>query len=83
MKGSIESRVKAVVADYFHIPRTKLTLDAAFVDDLGADALDVVELLYAFESAFNTSIPLAIRDTLTTPRDVVDYLRCSSRGTLF
>ena len=75
MRESIESKVKSVVARHFNIPPSKLRLDDAFVGDLGGDALDLIELAYALESAFNISIPLSIRDSLTTTRAVVDYLR--------
>ena len=78
MSGSIESKVKSVIARHFNIPPSKLRLDAAFIGDLGGDALDIIELAYALESAFNISIPLTIRDTLITPRDVIDYLCPSS-----
>ena len=43
MKGSIETRVKAVIARYFNLPPSKVGLDAAFVGDLGGDALDLIE----------------------------------------
>ena len=46
MKGSIETRVKAVVARHFNLPSSKVGLDAAFVGDLGGDALDLIELGY-------------------------------------
>ena len=75
MKGSIETRVKAVIARCFNLPPSKVGLDAAFVDDLGGDALDLIELGYQLEAAFNFSIPLAPRDTFTTPHDVVSFLR--------
>ena len=75
MKGSIETRVKAVIARYFNLPPSKVGLDAAFVGDLGGDALDLIELAYAFESVFNISIPYITHDALATPRDVISYLR--------
>ena len=57
MKGSIETRVKAVIARYFNLPPSKVGLDAAFVGDLGGDALDLVELGYQLEAVFDISIP--------------------------
>ena len=75
MKGSIETRVKAVIARYFNLPPSKVCLDAAFVDDLGGDALDLVELGYQLEAAFNVCISPFQRDSLPTVRSVVDFLR--------
>ena len=75
MKGSIETRVKAVVARHFNLPPSKVRLDAAFVDDLGGDPLDLIELGYQLEAAFDISIPLAVRDSLVTTRDIVNFLR--------
>ena len=75
MKGPIETRVKAVIARYFKLPPSKVRLDAAFVDDLGGDALDLIELGYQLEAAFNVRLSPSERDTLTTPRAVVDFLR--------
>ena len=57
MKGSIEARVKAVIARHFGIPPSKVRLDAVFVGDLGGDPLDLIELGYQFEAAFDISIP--------------------------
>ena len=75
MKGSIETRVKAVVARHFNLPPSKVRLDAAFVGDLGGDALDLIELGYQLEAAFNVRLSPSQRDTLTTPRAVVDFFR--------
>ena len=75
MKGSIETRVKAVVARHFNLPPSKVRLDAAFVGDLGGDALDMIELGYQLETAFNVRLSSSQRDTLTTPRAVVGFFR--------
>ena len=75
MKGSIETRVKAVIARYFNLPTLKVGLDAAFVDDLGGDALDLIELGYQLEAAFNVRLSPSQRDSLPTVRTVVDFLR--------
>ena len=79
MKGTIETRVKAVIARYFNLPPSKVGLDAAFVGDLGGDPLDLIELGYQLEAAFNVRLPPSRRDTLPTGRSVVDFLRtCGS-----
>ena len=75
MKESIETRVKALVSRHFNLPPSKVRLDAAFVDDLGGDPLDLIELGYQLEAAFDISIPLVVRDSLVTTRDIVNFLR--------
>ena len=75
MKGSIETRVKAVIARYFKLPPSKVSLDAAFVGDLGVDPLDLIELGYPLEAAFKVRLSPSQRDALTTPRAVVDFFR--------
>ena len=75
MRESIESRVKAVVARHFNLPPSKVRLDATFVGDLGGDALDLIELGYQLEAAFNVRLSPSQRDSLPTVRTVVDFLR--------
>ena len=75
MKGPIETRVKAVIARYFKLPPSKVRLDAAFVDDLGGDALDLIELGYQLEAASNVRLSPSQRDSLPTVRSVIDFLR--------
>ena len=75
MKGSIETCVKAVIARYFNLPPSKVRLDAAFVGDLGGDALDLIELGYQLEAAFDVRLPPSRRDSLPTVRSVIDFLR--------
>ena len=74
MKGSIETRVKAVIARYFKLPPSKVGLDAAFVADLGGDALDLIELGAEIEYAFNLHLSIPDRDSLVTSRAVVNFL---------
>ena len=75
MSDSIESSVKALVARHFNLPPAKVHLDAAFVDDLGGDPLDLIELGYQLEAAFNVSLSPSQRDALPTVRSVIDFLR--------
>ena len=75
MSDSIESSVKALVARHFNLPPAKVCLDAAFVGDLGGDPLDLIELGYQLEAAFNVRLSPSQRDTLITPRAVVDFFR--------
>ena len=67
--------MKAVVARHFNLPPSKVGLDAVFVDDLGGDPLDLIELGYQLEAAFNVRLSPSQRDSLPTVRTVVDFLR--------
>ena len=71
----LENQVKALVARHFGISPSKVHLDAAFVGDLGGDALDLIELGYQLEAAFNVRLSPSQRDTLPTVRSVIDFLR--------
>ena len=75
MSNKLENRVKAVIARHFNLPPSKVGLDAAFVGDLGGDPLDLIELGYQLEAAFNVRLSPSERDALTTPRAVVDFFR--------
>ena len=74
MKGSIETRVKAVIARHFNLPPSKVRLDDSFLADLGGDALDLIELGAEIESAFNLHLSIPDRDSLGTSRAVVNFL---------
>ena len=75
MRESIESRVKAVVARHFNLPPSRLRLDASFIDDLGGDPLDLIELGGQLEAAFNVRLSPSQRDSLPTIRSVIDFFR--------
>lgn len=76
---SIEQRVKEIIADQLGVEMEKITPGAKFVDDLGADSLDVVELIMAFEEEFNIEIPDEDAEKITTVGDVLDYIK-SKKG---
>jgi len=61
---SVEQKVKQIIVD----------LTASFVDDLGADSLDIVELIMAFEEAFDLDIPDEDAEKITTVKDAIDYI---------
>ena len=75
MSNSLETRVKAVIARHFNLPPSKVRLDAALVGDLGGDPLDLIELGYQLEAAFNVRLSPSQRDSLPTVRSVIDFLR--------
>ena len=72
---SIEQRVKEIIADQLGVEMEKITPDAKFVDDLGADSLDVVELIMAFEEEFGIEIPDEDAEKIATVGDVLEYIK--------
>ena len=74
MSENIEQRVKEIVVEQLGVNPDQVTREASFVDDLGADSLDSVELIMAVEEAIGLSIPEEEATTLTTVGAVVDYL---------
>ena len=73
--SSIETRVKAIVAEQLGVKEEEVTNDSSFVDDLGADSLDTVELVMALEEEFETEIPDEEAEKITTVQQAVDYIK--------
>jgi acyl carrier protein len=71
----LETRVKEIIADQLGVEIEKLREDANFVQDLGADSLDVVELVMAFEEEFGIEIPDEDAEKIRTVGDVINYLK--------
>ena len=67
-------RVKKIVAEHLAVEETKVTDNANFIDDLGADSLDTVELVMAFEEEFGCEIPDEAAEKILTVKDAIDYL---------
>ena len=67
-------RVKKIVGEHIGVEADKVTEDASFIDDLGADSLDIVELVMAFEEEFGVEIPDDAAEKITTVRDAIDYI---------
>ena len=67
-------RVKKIVVEHLGVEADKVTEDASFIDDLGADSLDIVELVMAFEEEFEVEIPDDAAEKITTVRDAIDYI---------
>ena len=67
-------RVKKIVVEHLGVEPDKVTEDASFIDDLGADSLDIVELVMAFEEEFGCEIPDDAAETIVTVKDAVNYL---------
>ncbi len=69
-----EQKIKEIIADQLGVEVDKLSPDAKFVEDLGADSLDVVELIMSFEEEFNIEIPDEDAEKIKTVGDVLNYL---------
>ena len=67
-------RVKKIVVEHLGVEADKGTEDASFIDDLGADSLDIVELVMAFEEEFGVEIPDDAAEKITTVRDAIEYI---------
>ncbi|MDQ0303447.1 acyl carrier protein [Ancylobacter polymorphus] len=72
--SDIAERVKKIVAEHLGVEPEKVTENASFIDDLGADSLDTVELVMAFEEAFNCEIPDDAAETILTVGDAITFL---------
>lgn len=71
---SIEDRVKDIIVDQLGVSADQVTLEAKFIDDLGADSLDTVELVMAFEEEFEIEVPDEEAEKLQSVGDVVTYV---------
>ena len=67
-------RVKKIVVEHLGVDADKVTEEASFIDDLGADSLDIVELVMAFEEEFGVEIPDDAAEKITTVKDAIDYI---------
>jgi acyl carrier protein len=76
--STIEERVKKIVVEQLGVAEDEVTNEASFVDDLGADSLDTVELVMALEEEFETEIPDDKAETLTTVQQAIDYVNANS-----
>jgi acyl carrier protein len=73
--GAVEEKVKKIICDQLNVPEEEVVLDASFVDDLGADSLDQVELIMAIEEEFDISIPDEDAEKIRTVQDAVSYIK--------
>jgi acyl carrier protein len=75
---SIEAKVKEIIVQQLGVDAEKVTADASFVDDLGADSLDVVELVMAFEEEFDVEIPDEAAEKIGKVKDAVEFLKSNA-----
>ncbi len=77
MSDSIESQVKEIIVDQLGVEAEKVTADAKFIEDLGADSLDTVELVMAFEDKFSIEVSDDAAEKLKSVKDVVEYINAN------
>jgi acyl carrier protein len=73
--ASVDERVKQIIIEQLGVDEGEVTSTASFVDDLGADSLDTVELVMAFEEAFGIEIPDEDAEKIATVKDAVEYIQ--------
>ena len=72
--STTEELVKKIVVDHLGLDESKVTADSKFIDDLGADSLDTVELVMAFEEQFSIEIPDDAAETILTVQDAINFI---------
>jgi acyl carrier protein len=75
LRMDVEVKVKEIIVQQLGVDADKVTADASFVDDLGADSLDVVELVMAFEEEFGVEIPDEAAEKIATVKDANEFLK--------
>ena len=73
--SDVADRVKKIVIEHLNVEADKVTENASFIDDLGADSLDTVELVMAFEEEFNVEIPDDAAESIVTVGDAVKFIK--------
>lgn len=76
---SVEAKVKQIIVEQLGVDEGQVDNTASFVDDLGADSLDIVELVMAFEEAFNIDIPDEDAEKISTVKDAIDYIESKTK----
>ncbi|MDX9741259.1 MAG: acyl carrier protein [Gammaproteobacteria bacterium] len=80
MSDSIEERVKKIVVEQLGVKEEEVTREASFVDDLGADSLDTVELVMALEEEFECEIPDEEAEKITTVQQAIDFITSNKQA---
>ena len=78
--AGVDEKVKQIIIEQLGVDEAEVTPSASFVDDLGADSLDTVELVMAFEEAFDIEIPDEDAEKIRTVKDAVEYIEKNSKG---
>lgn len=74
MASAVAEKVKSIIVEQLGVDEEEVTPDASFADDLGADSLDVVELVMAFEEEFGIDIPDEDAEKITRVREAIEYI---------
>jgi len=80
MASSLEEKVKQIIVEQLGVDESEVTPTASFVDDLGADSLDTVELVMAFEEGFGIEIPDEDAEKIQTVNDATSYIQSHSKA---
>jgi acyl carrier protein len=78
--ASMEEKVKQIIIEQLGVDEAEVTPTAHFIDDLGADSLDIVELVMAFEEAFEIEIPDEDAEKIQTVKDAIEYIQAHSKS---
>ncbi len=78
--STVEERVKKIVVEQLGVKEEEVNATSSFVDDLGADSLDTVELVMALEEEFETEIPDEEAEKITTVQQAIDYVKANAAG---
>lgn len=76
---AVADKVKSIIAENLDVDEQEITPDASFTEDLGADSLDIVELVMAFEEAFGIEIPDEEAEKITRVREAVEYIEAHAK----
>ena len=76
---AVADKVKSIIVEQLGVDEEEVTPDASFVDDLGADSLDIVELVMAFEEAFDLDIPDEDAEKIATVKNAIDYIESKKK----
>lgn len=80
MPAAVDDKVKQIIVEQLGVDEGEVTPNASFVDDLGADSLDTVELVMAFEEAFDIEIPDEEAEKIKTVKNAIDYINVHAKG---
>ena len=78
--AAVEEKLKQIIVEQLGVDEAEVTSSASFVDDLGADSLDIVELVMAFEEAFELEIPDEDAEKIKTVQDAIDYIGAHAKA---
>ena len=78
--STVKERITKIVIEHLGVEESKVSLNASFVDDLGADSLDTVELVMAFEEEFDIEIPDETAEKIQTVQDAINYIEANAKA---